>query len=211
MVVIYLFCIRPSCRGYWNFTECPVAWIPRPHPRFLVPSFSFTKHRTPYRPRPGKSSGGSWWKIVLDTDPRCDRSVTARSLCEKKLALPIRMRRLYAKPHLVFLASLSATELTFGGRFLVSNPRFSFSRSSFSPTPLQRSSWYQTPAGVASSGSFRLTKKFLKKVLDIYPMRSYLYTHKEEHMKNKIINLIPEATILSLAFVILTITGVISW
>ena len=58
-----------------------------------------------------------------------------------------------------------------------------------------------------------LSKKkiFLKKVLDIYPMRSYLYTHKEEHMKNKIINLIPEATILSVAFVILTITGVISW
>jgi len=160
MVVIYLFCIRPSCRGYWNFTECPVAWIPRPHPRFLVPSFSFTKHRTPYRPWPGQSSGGSWWKIVLDTDPRCDRSVTARSLCEKKLALPIRMRRLYAKPHLVFLASLSATGLTFGGRFLVSNSRFSFSRSSFSPTPLQRSSWYQTPAGFASSGfSFSFDRK----------------------------------------------------
>ena len=56
-----------------------------------------------------------------------------------------------------------------------------------------------------------MKKIFLKKVLDIYPMRSYLYTHKEEHMKNKIINLIPEATVVSVAFVILTLTGVIIW
>jgi len=34
---------------------------------------------------------------------------------------------------------------------------------------------------------------------------------KELKMKNKIINLIPEATVLSVVFVILTLTGVISW
>ena len=60
----------------------------------------------------------------------------------------------------IFLASLSATELTFGGRFLVSNPRFSFSRSSFSPTPQQRTIWYQTPAGdAAQDPRSRLTEK----------------------------------------------------
>ena len=56
-----------------------------------------------------------------------------------------------------------------------------------------------------------MKKIFLKKVLDIYPIRSYVYAYKEKLMKNKIINLIPEAAVVSVAFVILTITGVISW
>jgi len=57
-----------------------------------------------------------------------------------------------------------------------------------------------------------MKKIFLKKVLDIYPMRSYVYAYKEEHMKNKIINsLIPEAVILTTVFTVLLLTGVVSW
>jgi hypothetical protein len=57
-----------------------------------------------------------------------------------------------------------------------------------------------------------MKKIFLKKVLDIYPMRSYVYAYKEEHMKNKIINsVIPEAVILTAVFTVLLLSGVVSW
>ena len=57
-----------------------------------------------------------------------------------------------------------------------------------------------------------MKKIFLKKVLDIYPMRSYVYAYKEANMKNKIINsFIPEALILTTVFTVLLLTGVVSW
>ena len=72
MVEMYSCCTRPSRTELWNFTKCPVRWIPRPHPRFLVPSFCFIAHRTLYRPWPGASSGCSWWEIVLDSETSFD-------------------------------------------------------------------------------------------------------------------------------------------
>lgn len=57
-----------------------------------------------------------------------------------------------------------------------------------------------------------MKKIFLKKALDIYPMRSYVYAYKEENMKNKIINsFIPEAFVLITVFAVLTLTGVVIW